>query len=73
MFLKLKPVALAQSTEQLLQTKSTNLYKIRPDNTSLDNPINPVNFMVHDYYNMYKSSYGAMSSRVFNGNNELGA
>lgn len=56
---------MSQSTEQLLQTKSTNLNKIRPNATSYSNRVDNLGFMEYDYNHMYNTTYNTMSTRVF--------
>lgn len=52
------------STEQFLKTKSTQLSQISPRDEVYTKPIEPTDFITHDYNNLYRTSYTDMSTRV---------
>ncbi len=53
------------STEQFLKTKSNNLLSISSRGEYYQRPVDNTDFINHDYNNLFRTSYGDMSSKVF--------
>ena len=56
--------ALKNSTEQILNTKSNKLREISPQNQFYTKPIENNDFLNHDYFHHYRTSYNDMSKKV---------
>jgi hypothetical protein len=52
------------STDQFLKTKSSQLTDIRPRDDVYSKTIQPTDFIIHDYHNLYRTSYNDMSTKV---------
>ncbi len=52
------------STEQFLNSKSSQLTDIKPRDNIYTKHIEQTDFLTHDYHNLYRTSYTDMSSKV---------
>ncbi len=52
------------STEQLLNTRSSSLKAISSRSEYVNKPIENTDFINHDYGNLYRTSYTDMSTKV---------
>ena len=52
------------STLQILKTRSHKLTDIKPKEEFLTNKISPTNYIVHDFNNLYRTSYDDMVNKV---------
>jgi len=60
----LKANAMKNSTEIILQTKSSRLREISPQNQYYVKALENTDFINHDYKHHYRTSYGDMSFKV---------
>jgi len=63
-FIYKKANAMKNSTEILLQTKSSRLKEISPQNHFYTKNLDNNDFINHDYHHLYRTSYGDMSNKV---------
>lgn len=52
------------STEIILQTKSSRLREISPQNQFYVKNLENTDYINHDYQHLYRTSYGDMSNKV---------